>query len=282
MNNLMTFSDWRAVWLILLATMRRKRISLLSFAGGAAGFQILVAFSFPAIGGLETVNSVVSTFPDGLRQLLKIAPNLQAGFGLADYLAFTWIHPVFLGLGAAFVVGRAADALAGQVETGHVYLVLSRPVPRWALVWGKGLEMILGTAVFSLLSWLGMVLGVSLALRGLPDVSLSLSSYFWVALMAWPLFSALGSGAMLISSAGSRATVAGGIGAAWTLLSFVLDVIPAVYNSPLAWLNPWHHYFPQEIVAAGQLPWGGFVVLWLWTLSGLAVATWLFGRRDLV
>ncbi|MCA9981086.1 MAG: ABC transporter permease, partial [Anaerolineales bacterium] len=92
---------------------------------------------------------VVSTFPDGLRQLLKIAPNLQAGFGLADYLAFTWLHPVFLGLGAALVVGRAADALAGQVETGHVYLVLSRPVPRWALVWGKGLEMVVATAVLA-------------------------------------------------------------------------------------------------------------------------------------
>jgi ABC-2 type transport system permease protein len=277
-----TSADIRRTLLIARATLWRKRVSLLSFALGAAGFQILVAFSFPAIGGLETVNSVVSTFPDGLRHLLKIAPNLQVGFGLADYLAFTWIHPVFLGLGAAMVVGRAADGLAGQIETGQIYLWLSRPVPRWALVWGKGVELVGATAVFSLLSWLGMLLGLWLALPQDAVATLPLAAYARIALMAWPLFTALGGGALLISSLSSRATVAGGLGAAWTLLSFVADVVPAFGNSPLAWLNPWHHYYPQEILNQNQLPWSSFLYLWLFYLLTLVLATLFFNRRDLV
>lgn len=258
-------------------TLRRRRASLLAFAGGAAFFQALVAVSFPAIGGMETVTSVIGTFPEGLRALLKLAPNLQAGFGLGDYLAFTWFHPVFLGLGAAFVVGRAADALAGEIERGAVYLTLSRPVTRSAVVWGKAIEMAIGLLVFVAAAWAGMVLGVAVAGLG----PLPLGRYALVAVVAWALFAALGGGSLVISSLSSRAALAGGLATAWTLIAFVLDVIPAVYNSPLAWLNPWHHYFPQAIIASGQVPWGGIAVMLAWAVLGTALAAFLFDRRDL-
>lgn len=270
-------SGWRSTMLITRSTIRRKRGSLLAFAGGAAFFQALVAVSFPAIGGMDAVTSVIQTFPEGLRNLLKLAPNLQAGFGLVDYLAFTWLHPVFLGLGAAFVVSRASDGIAGEIERGGVYLTLSRPVPRWAYVLGKALEMFLGAGFFVLLSWLGMVLGIAIAGLG----PLPLDGFFLVALMAWPLFGALGAGALIISSVLSRGGLAGGLGTAWTLIAFVLDVIPAVANSPIAWLNPWHHYFPQEIIATGRLPVGGVLILLAWCVVGTAVAVILFNRRDL-
>jgi ABC-type transport system involved in multi-copper enzyme maturation permease subunit len=270
-------SDLRAAWLIGWATLRRKRVSLAAFAGAAAFFHWLVAVSFPAIGGLETVNSVVTTFPDGLRQLLKLAPNLQAGFGFLDYLAFSWFHPVFLGLGAAFVVSRATDALAKGVETGAVYLLLSRPVTRWSLVAGKAGEMVAGAGIIALAAWLGMALGATMVL----DVDLPLGRYLLAAVMAWGLFAALGAGSFVISASTANSGLAGGLATAWTLISFVLDVIPAVYNSPLAWMNPWHHYFPQEIVVTGMLPIGGLVILWGWVVVGTGAAVVIFGRRDL-
>lgn len=266
-----------ATWYIARATLRRKGLSLLAFAGGVACFQALVAVSFPAIGGMEAVTSVVETFPEGLRNLLKLAPNLQAGFGLRDYLAFTWIHPVFLGLCAAFVVSRAADGLAGEIERGSVYLLLSRPVARWALVLGKAAEMMLGAGVLALAGWLGLVLGVWLAGLG----PLPLERYALVALLAWLLFTALGGSALVISSVSSRADTAAGLGTAFTLVAFVLDVIPAVANSPVAWLNPWHHYFPQQVAAGNAAEPLGVVVPLLWAVVSVALAALLFGRRDL-
>lgn len=266
-----------AVYHIARATLRRKWVSLLAFAGGLAAFQALVVVSFPAIGGMAAVSSVVETFPGGLRQLLKLAPNLQAGFGLQDYLAFTWIHPLFLGLVAAFVVSRAADALAGDVERGAIYLLLSRPVPRWALVLGRALEMFVGVGILMAASWLGLALAVWLT--GLEGVALG--RFALVALVAWPLFAALGSVALAISSAGSRAAVAAGVGTAVTLIAFVLDVIPPLAASPLGPLNPWHHYFPQEIVARGALDAAALLILLLWLIVGLSVAIVVFGRRDL-
>lgn len=269
--------DLRAVWIIAAGTLRRKWVSLAAFALGAAAFQALVAVSFPAIGGMEVVTSVVQTFPEGLRQLLKLAPNLQAGFGVVDYLAFTWIHPVFLGLGAAYVVGQAADALAGEIERGSVYLLLSRPVARWVLVAGKALQMMAGAGVIALAGWLGLAAGAWLAGLG----PLPLGRFALVALVAWPLFAALGAGALVISSLASRAVTAAGLGTAWTLIAFVLDVIPALAASPAADLNPWHGYFPQEIVASGTVAPVTWLVLLLWLIAGTVVAALLFARRDL-
>jgi len=198
-----------------------------------------------------------------------------------DYLAFTWMHPLFIGLGAAFVVSRATDALAGEIERGSIYLVLSRPVARWAFVLGKALEMILGAGAIALAGWLGLALGVRAP--GVQEVAagLSLAHYGLAALMAWLIFAALGGGSFVISACFSRTGPSAGLGTAWTLVSFVLDVIPLFAVSALAWVNPWHHYFPQAIVASGQIDPVGVLVLLAWAVGGIGTAVVVFGRRDL-
>jgi ABC-2 type transport system permease protein len=266
-----------AIARIFASTLRSKRTSLLAFALGMAFFHALIAVSFPAIGGLAAVNSVVQTFPDGLRTLLRIAPNLQAGFGVRDYLALSWFHPVFLGLGAAFVVNRAADALAQGIERGTVYLTLSRPIRRSDLVLGKAGELLLSAGVITLAGWVGLALGAAFTL----DVPLPMGRYLLAAGMAWLLFAALGSGALFISACSSRGGTAAGWGSAWTLIAFALDVIPAVADSPLGLLNPWHTYYPQEIVATGRVDPLGVVVLLAWIVGGVTAAVWAFGLRDL-
>lgn len=267
-----------AVWTMMLARMRSKRISLVAFALAAGFFHWLVAVSFPAIGGIATVQRAVQTFPPGLRTLLKLAPNLQAGFGIQDYLAFSWFHPIFLGLGSAFVVIRATAALAGAVESGAAYLLLSRPVARWALVVGGIGELLIGVGLIVLAAWLGLVLGAITTL----DVALPFGRYLLVAGQAWLLLGALGAGALWISSLTGRTDLAGGVGSAWTLIAFVLDVIPQVANSPIGWLNPWHSYFPQELVATGHLDPLGVAVLLAWIVLGTLGAMVTFGRRDLL
>ncbi|MCB0186595.1 MAG: ABC transporter permease subunit, partial [Caldilineaceae bacterium] len=181
-------------------------------------------------------------------------------------------------LGSAFVVTRATDALAGAVETGSAYLLLSRPVPRWALVVGKMGEIAVGAAVIVLAAWLGLWIGAVTTLGG----DLPFGRYALVALVAWLLFCALGAGALLISSCTGRTDIAGGLGSAWTLVAFVLDVIPQVANSPIGVLNPWHHYFPQEVVTTGQVDPTSVAVLLGWVLFGTVAAAVNFGRRDLI
>lgn len=270
-------TDARAVGRITVSTCRRRLPSLLGFAGFAALFHGLIVLSFPAIGGMPAVQSVVQTLPDGLRNLLRIAPNLQAGFALREYLAFSWFHPLFLGLGAAFVVQRATDAIATEVETGGVYLTLSRPVPRWAYLLGKAIEMIIGAGFICLAGWAGL----AITAPALPE-AVPLGGYLLAAFTAWLLFGALGGGALVISAMCSRESISAGIGAAWTLVALFLDVIPGVAASPLGQLNPWHHYYPQQIVTTGSIQFGSVLALSGWIVGSIAVATLIFRNRDLV
>ncbi|MDJ0929096.1 MAG: ABC transporter permease subunit [Gammaproteobacteria bacterium] len=272
MNNL------HAAWQIAWSTLRRRRGSLLTFAGVAAMFHFITAVGLQMVGGLDGVQSMLESYSPNIRQLLKISPALQADYSLRDHLAFTWLHPFFIGLCAAFVVGRSSDALAGDIESGAVYLVLSRPVPRWALVLGRIGEVGLGLAVILLMSWLALSIGVQIADLG----PLPVAPYAVLVVTAWCLFMALSAVALIVSSVASRAGVAAALGTIWTLATYVLDVLPAAVNSPLAWLNPWHHYFPPGIVAAESIGWFGLMILVAWATAATIVAMALFGRRDLV
>lgn len=269
--------NFRAAWQITWSTLQRRRGSLLTFAGVAAMFHFITAVSLSLVGGMDSVKSTLQSYSPGIRQLLKISPTLSE-YSVHDHFAFTWLHPFFIGLCAAFVVSRSAEALAGEIESGSVYLVLSRPVPRWALVVGRVGEVGVGLFVILLMSWLGLVIGIQVAgLETLPS-----DRYLVLVITAWCLFMALSAVALIVSSAVSRVGIATAIGTIWTLATYVLDVIPVGVNSPLAWLNPWHHYFPPEIITGDSFGWSGLIVLVGWTVAATMVAVAVYGRRDLV
>lgn len=270
-------ADLSAAWQITWATLQRRRGALVTYAGIAAAFHFITAVALPSVGGMESVESTIKSYSPTIQQLLKISPALT-DYGLQDHFAFTWLHPFFIGLCAAFVVGRSAEALAGDIESGAVYLVLSRPVPRWALVLGRLGDVAIGLAVILLSSWLGLTVGISFA--GLP--TLPLGGYALLVLTAWCLFMALSVVALAVSSVVSRSGIAAAIGTIWAISSYVLDVLPAIAASPLAWLNPWHHYFPPAIVAGSADPADGLTVLVLWTIIGALITVACFGKRDLV
>ena len=268
----------RAAWQITWSTLQRRRASLLTFAAIAALFQFITAASLDLVGGMESVEGTLKSYSPTLRQLLKVSPALQADYSLQNHFAFTWLHPFFIGLCAAFVVGRSAEALAGEIESGSIYLVLSRPVPRWTLVLGRVGEVGLGLAFILLVSWLGLIIGVQLA----GFESLPYGRYAVLVLTAWCLFMGLTAVALVVSSLASRAGIAIALGTVWTLATYVLDVLPQAVNSPLAWLNPWHHYYPPGIVAGNSIGWLGLAVSLGWLLAALVAAITFFGRRDLV
>jgi len=263
-------------------TLQRNWLSLAAFGFGIGFFHWLVVISFPAIGGLNAVQSVVQTFPDGLRTLLRIAPNLQGGFGLVEYLALSWFHPFFLGFGSAFVVQRATNAVAADIETGAIYLTLSRPISRWSLLLGRALELLFSAGLLCLLGWLGQWLGAQLLPEAAAAASLPFTRYALIAFVAWLLLSALGSGALIVSALCSRKASADGIGATWAIGTFLLDLVPFVAESPIGWLNPWHHYFPQEIITSGSISLASVGLLIGWVVVGTGVAGFIFARRDLI
>jgi len=269
-------TDWRAAGEILRATLWRRRGSLGVYAGIAAAFHFITGFALPLVGGRQSVESLLKSYSPAIRELLKVTPALEAGYSLEAHFALTWLHPFFIGLCAAFVVGRAAESLAGEIESGAVYLCLSRPVPRSALLLGRLGEIGAGLALILLLSWLGLLIGAQFA----GEAELPVSGYLLLLITAWCLFMAIAVVALIASSLASRAGIAAAIGTIWALASYVLDILPPVAASAPGWLNPWHHYYPPAIVA-GQADWPGLLLLLGWVVAGTIVAALCFERRDL-
>ncbi|MGL4423956.1 MAG: ABC transporter permease subunit, partial [Gemmataceae bacterium] len=69
----------------------------------------------------------------------KISQAVMGGAGIrferpTDFLAVELLHPVILSLACIWAVGRAAGAIAGELDRGTMELLLSQPIARWKLI----------------------------------------------------------------------------------------------------------------------------------------------------
>ena len=265
---------------IFRQALRRGRVSTLAFGAGMFLFQFITVITYPAIGGEANTRAVFEALGPEMQRLLKLVPNLQAGFGPANYLAFGYFHPVFLGLGSAYVVSRASDAVAGDIERGTILYILSRPVSRRALLLGKAAEVACGLTIVVGLSALGTACGLVLTPL---SPAISLWPFVVIALNAYALFLALGGVALLISAGSSSPARVAGWGTAFALLAFVADflaVLPVI--GWLAVVSPFRYYDPQSIIGSGgRLPLPGMVFLLAVASLASTLALLIFEKRDI-
>ncbi len=260
--------------------LARGWVAVLAFAGGMFLFEFITVVTYPSIGGTGTVRNIFETLGPDMQRLLKLVPNLQVGFGPRNYLAFGYFHPVFLGLGSAFAVSRASDAIAGDVERGTILFVLSRPVARSVLLLGKAAELALSLLVVVGGAVAGTAFGVAITDLGEP---IALWPFVVIGFNAYCLFLALAGVALIISALNSSAARVAGWATAFALAAFVADflsVLPLV--SFLGFFSPFRYYDPQAIVGnGGMLPWLPLGWLLGVALVSFYLALLLFQRRDI-
>ncbi len=265
---------------IFKKTLARGRISLLAFAGGMGLFEFITVVTYPAIGGTRNVQAVFEALGPDMQRLLKLAPNLQIGFGPLTYLAFGYFHPVFLGLGSAFIVARASDAIAGDIERGTLLFLLARPLKRRTLLFAKALEAALSLSL--VVAGAGLGTGFGLLLTDLRQ-PVAFWPFVVIGLNALALFLALGGVALVLSALSNSAARVAGWATGFALMAFVADFLTGLpIIGIVGILSPFRYYDPQAIVASGgALPWASLALLSGTGLLGLGVASYLFERRDI-
>jgi ABC-2 type transport system permease protein len=95
----------------------------------------------PFFNGLAVMSSVNPKMMDEViyKGPGKVAQSVMGGADIrferpADFLAVELLHPVVLTITGVWVLGRAAGAVAGEVDKGTMELLLSQPVPRGRLI----------------------------------------------------------------------------------------------------------------------------------------------------
>jgi ABC-2 type transport system permease protein len=189
-----------------------------------------------------------------------------------DVLSIGYVHPLMQVLFCLWAIGRAAGAVAGEIDRGTMELLLAQPVPRSRVILAHLCADLLLIPVLCLSLWGGLWAGTSLVGELKPDMEVfkdfplaiqEVDPQFLkidVAKFGLPLVNVAGllfavSGiTMWISAAGRYRWHVIGFATVIVLVQFVLNIIGQIWES-VAWLRPlsvFYYYQPQTIALRGN------------------------------
>jgi ABC-2 type transport system permease protein len=253
--------------------IRRQIRGTLTMAAGLSAFTALIVGIFPSI---EASGVNFEDYIESLPEAFQASFGVQSFGTIEGFLAVEFYQFVWVLLLALYVAYAAGDAVAGDVESGKLDLVLATPVSRSRLLVERFLALMTPAIVLNLVMPL-IVFGSVLAI----GESIDPASLVLVHLFSVPYLFVAASVGLLCSVLLSRGDTAQRVAIAVVFMLFVLDSVTAGTNFEwLAALSPTRYYDPTEILVEGSVDVGGAVVLLAAGLGLLGVSRALFLRRD--
>jgi ABC-type transport system involved in multi-copper enzyme maturation permease subunit len=270
-------SKRRQLMLNLLGRLlARNRVFLLACALVLGWFQFLLCALVAELDLQSALEQILAFAPPIMRGVVEQA---LLGGSVQGVLAFGWDHPITHALVTAVAIALAARAIAGEVESGVIELVLAQPLGRASYL-GAHLVFGLGGMAFVLAAGgLGTTIGQEVfSLHAFASGRL-LPLLFNVLLLQTAIFSLT----LLVSAWGREAGRVAVIGVLLAVVSYFINVIASFWPRA-AFLQPWslHSYYdPRAILVRGEVPATAFVALAAITVAATSLACWRFQRRDL-
>lgn len=265
--------------LLWLALHRRRRM-LTAVLVGMVVFEALIVV-------------VTNTIPPG--QLFsgggKGPPSAYRAFSgssgdvsIASYpglLGAGLTHPFWIALQLTVIGSLAAAAVAADVESGTIELVMVRPVTRTRLLAERTVALLAATGALTLAATLTVTVGVALSPEIHADVGLG--GVFAAGLMGYAFVFCLTGPALAVSAAGRRKAQVVGTVVAMGAVGFAVNFIALAWEpaAPLRYASPFHYYTPGDALEQGAVLWPQLGILVGVGAVGLATAHVLLRRRDL-
>jgi ABC-type transport system involved in multi-copper enzyme maturation permease subunit len=258
-------------------TLVAGRWRLLAVAAGLATWGFLLPVVYATFGA-EIRRIVEGGYFAGLLDALT-AIGGGSVFTLGGSVALSFIHPIPIALVAVLAIGHPVGALAGERQRGTLEVLLARPISR-RRVYGTALA---ATCVFVVAAMAANLAGVAAGavLFGVAD-ELQPARL----LLAWGnavlFFATLGALALAASASFDRVVPALGIVLAFTIASYAVELLGALWPDMAGW-RPWSffHYFQPAEIMAGEASPTDAVVLGGIAAAAVGYALWIFPRRDL-
>ena len=253
-------------------TLRRKRGQIIGWAIGLALYGLLMASMFDSIVGIEGFADLMAAYPEDLAAFFGGLTAITTPKGYLDIYYFEYM-PVIIGI---FAVSVGAGLLVSDEEKGILDLIMSHPVGRTALFWGRVLGFLVATLLILFVSWLSWVLpaqgtGMELA---------------WIEFLRpfLPLFAQLvlfGTMALLLSLVLPSVRMAGMLTGGLLIGNYLLMGLSNLNGDLKAFVEYTPLYYYQGGNAIDGLDW-----VWLGGVAGVSLvfvllAWWRFQRRDI-
>jgi ABC-type transport system involved in multi-copper enzyme maturation permease subunit len=241
------------------------------------GFQYFICAAVSSVNVSGVLEELMKSLPPFMRSL--VGDQFFAGLTTRGILAFGWNHPIALALGTAIGIVLAARAIAGEIESGVLELLLSQPLSRMSYFLAHTTFAIFSLAVLSISGVAGTFIGQEVF--GLEPFEtgalLKLALNFFLLHCAW---FALTMAFSVVGRESGRVSTAGFLVA---LVSYVVQVIGKLWP-PSAFLLPYslHSYYsPQAILVENTTQGKPLFVLFSISLICTGFAAWRFRRRDI-
>jgi ABC-2 type transport system permease protein len=232
-----------------------------------------------------------------------------------DVLSIGYVHPLMQTVFCIWAVGRAAGAIAGEIDRGTMELLLAQPLARSRLVLAHLCVDLLTIPTLCLCLWAGNWLGywmvgpIHVTVPELRDMPVKLPPpdperlrtdpmAFGPALVAVAsLIFAVSGCTMWLSARGRFRWRVLGVAVFLFLVQFLVNLIGQMWEEAFGWARPltvFYYYQPQQIVLDGDWAvdfrvWNGgqplarvpgAAILFLAGAVGYALALRSFARRD--
>jgi ABC-2 type transport system permease protein len=161
-------------WVLVRKLVRDLRTALIVVALLVGGFQCLWAkITSRILGELQPYFTQLASFGGKSAQDVedevfkgpgKIIRNLIGGERVhldqaMDMLSIGYVHPLMQTIFCIWAIGRAAGAIAGELDKGTMELLLAQPLPRYRLILAHFCVDLLTLPLLSLSLWVGTCLG---------------------------------------------------------------------------------------------------------------------------
>jgi ABC-2 type transport system permease protein len=256
-----------------LNTLRRLRGAIIGWSIGLLLYDLMIASFWDSISDMgDEMTAMLENYPEEIMAFFPTMSEFTSPIGYMDtyYSAFmAVIIPIF-------AITTCAKLLVGDEEDGILDLVISYPVSRARLYWGRFFAFLTGTVLILLGAWLGWIIPAESS--GLPLTAYEL---LVVQLPIFAIMLLFGSVALLLSMWLPSARFASGLTSALLVGNFLLvgmsninqDLVPIYEKTPL--------YFNQGAKVIESVEWG-----WLGGLVGASliiylIGWWDFSRRDI-
>jgi ABC-2 type transport system permease protein len=257
---------------------------------------------------LKNFANVLFSGPGKVIQTLIGGETIQLDRAM-DILSIGYVHPLMQAVFCIWAVGRAAGAVAGEIDRGTMELLLAQPLARYRLILAHLCVDLVTIPALCLCLWAGNWLGHWLVgpihvevpeLEGLPiklappDESRLRTDpmAFAPALVAVAaLIFAVSGVTMWLSARGRFRWRVLGVAVFLFLVQFLINLIGQMWPEAFGWARPltvFYYYQPQQIIlgqtwavdlgAGTTVP--GPAVLFGVGIVGYALALWTFLRRD--
>jgi len=256
------------------------RYALLRWRGQISGWGVALAALALLIASLydaalqmrAQLEQLLDTMPSELMMFVGGVDRVFSPAGFLDTRFFSMM-PLLLGV---FAVLIGSGLIAGDEENGTLDLILAHPVRRFDLIIGRWLAFCAALLGILAMAWLGLIIASSFTSIkfGWLDIALPFVSLFGV--LAW-----FGGLALLLSmivpSRRLAASLTGLVLAASYFVTTFARISPNL-NGLARW-SPFTYY--QGGGALEGFNTGDFVGLLFMSIIFVAIATWLFQRRNI-